>query len=429
MIEVDVEIKPVQPGFVAETASQRRPPEAQQLVQTNRSFGRSLYRIHIVTTGLGYGGAEAQVVHLAKGFQGRGHTVSVVSLLPLSGHAENLQKAGILIESLEMKPGLPDPRAAMRLASIIRRFKPHVVHGQMIHANLVSRLSRLWAPGPVYLSTAQNTYEYAVADAEQQTRKRSWRDLAYRWTDRLAHLTTNVSQAGVDRYIAEGLSGKNKTVFVPNGIDLREFSGDPVRGLEVRQQIDPRAGFVWLAVGRLEPQKDYPNLLRAFQAVLKQHPTARLWIAGQGMLSSELLDLSEALGLGQGVRFLGLRKDVGDLMCAADGFVMSSAWEGLPMVLLEASRAGLPIVATDVGGNRDVVQQGQSGYLVPPRNTPALQEGMLALMKLSPAERLAMGQRAQDYVGHTYSLDVVLDRWENLYSQLIHQHKIPWLRT
>ena len=419
-------------GFGAEggaKTSQGQENLTQRLVQTTLPFERPLYRIKIVTTGLDYGGAEAQVVQLAKGFQRRGHTVSVVSLLPLSGHAEHLSQTGIALESLQMKPGLPDPRAAMRLASIIRQHQPDVVHGQMIHANLISRLSRLWAPGPVYLSTAQNTYEYAVSDAEQTARKRSWRDLAYRLTDRLAHLTTNVSQAGVERYVAERLSGKDKTVFVPNGIDLQSFSGDPLQGVKVRQQIDPQAGFVWLAVGRLELQKDYPNLLRAFHVLLKQYPTAKLWIAGQGMLSAELHLLAESLGLGQSVRFLGLRKDVGHLMCAADGFVMSSAWEGLPMVLLEASKMGLPIVATDVGGNRDVVLQGLSGYLVPARNTVALQQGMLSLMKLPPAERKAMGVRAQEYVSRTYSLDVVLDRWESLYGQLIKQHKVSWARS
>jgi glycosyltransferase involved in cell wall biosynthesis len=397
------------------------------LVGRTRPFDLPRYSIKIVTTGLGYGGAEAQVAHLAQGFHQRGHRVSVVSLLPLDGHAERLRQSGIALESLNMKPGAPDPRAAVHLSSIIRRFGPDVVHSQMIHANLIARMSRLLAPGPVYLSTAQNTYEYAVAEGDQQTRKGGWRDWAYRLTDRLADLTTNVSQAGVERYVADRLSSKAKTVFVPNGIDLERFSGNPLQGTTIRRELDPGAEFVWLAVGRLEAQKDYPNLLRAFNQVLAHKPSAKLWIAGQGSLRAELQGLSASLGLQGAVRFLGLRKDVGNLMCAADAFVMSSAWEGLPMVLLEACKIGLPVVATDVGGNRDVVLNGQSGLLVTPKDSPALAGAMLQLMDLSVAGRNDMAALGQHHVSQTYSLEVVLDRWEGLYSDLIRRRKIPLL--
>jgi glycosyltransferase involved in cell wall biosynthesis len=231
----------------------------------------------------------------------------------------------------------------------------------------------------------------------------------------------------VDRYVREGLAAPTKMVFMPNGIDLERFSGDRDKGAQLRQELDPNAEFVWLAVGRIEPQKDYPNMLNAFKSVLATKPKAKLWVVGQGFLQAEVEALAASLELGNSVRFLGLRKDVGNLMCAADAFVMSSAWEGLPMVLLEACKIGLPVVATDVGGNRDVVLNGQSGLLVTPKDSPALAGAMLQLMDLSVAGRNNMAALGQHHVSQTYSLEVVLDRWEGLYSDLIRRRKIPLL--
>jgi glycosyltransferase involved in cell wall biosynthesis len=376
-----------------------------------------------VVTGLDYGGAETQVVHLAKGFAARGHQVRVISLLPPSGNAEELVRAGIPLETLNMRRGFPDPRAALSLSGIIRSWKPNVVHAHMIHANLITRLSRLLAPKPVYVCTAHNVYEQMVSQGGQMPRTGGWRDWGYRYTDWLADLTTNVSQAGVDRYVREGLAAPTKMVFMPNGIDLERFSGDRDKGAQLRQELDPNAEFVWLAVGRIEPQKDYPNMLNAFKSVLATKPKAKLWVVGQGFLQAEVEALAASLELGNSVRFLGLRKDVGNLMCAADAFVMSSAWEGLPMVLLEASILGLPIVATDVGGNRDVVLNDQSGLLVPSHNAEVLAGEMLEMMELPLVRRKAMGELGRQHVQATFALDTVLQRWEGLYGELLRKRQ------
>jgi glycosyltransferase involved in cell wall biosynthesis len=103
----------------------------------------------------------------------------------------------------------------------------------------------------------------------------------------------------------------------------------------------------------------------------------------------------------------------------ADGYVMSSAWEGMPMVLLEAGAAGLPIVATRVGGNQEVVQEGVSGFLVPPSDDQALAAAMLRLMALPEAERRAMGARGHDHVRQNYGLGRVVDRYEAIYREVL----------
>jgi glycosyltransferase involved in cell wall biosynthesis len=106
-------------------------------------------------------------------------------------------------------------------------------------------------------------------------------------------------------------------------------------------------------------------------------------------------------------------------MSSADGYVMSSAWEGMPMVLLEAGAAALPIVATRVGGNQEVVGDGETGYLAPPRDPVALAAAMQRLMSLSGAERRSMGARGRDHVRTHYGLQRVAEQWEALYRELL----------
>lgn len=363
-------------------------------------------RIVFVITTLGMGGAETQLVRLAAGLKGRGWQVSVVSLIPLEYIAKDLEQAQIPAISLNMKPGSPDPRAVLALARYLRQQRPQIVHTHMVHANLLGRVARLFAPVPVLISTAHNVNEGS-----------RWREIAYRLTDPMCDLTTQVSQAGLERYVDVGVVPKDKIRFVPNGINSLEFSPNPQLRVRLRGELGWEEQFIWLAVGRFAEAKDYPNMMQAFARVYALRPEARLMIAGLGEQMKAIQQLAQTLGIDQAVRFLGLRKDVAALMNAADGYVMSSAWEGLPMVLLEAASTGLPIVATDVGGNREVVQEGQTGYLVPPGNAEYLGAAMLRLMALSEMQRQSMGEAARASVEQRYSLESVLSQWETIYAE------------
>jgi len=130
-------------------------------------------------------------------------------------------------------------------------------------------------------------------------------------------------------------------------------------------------------------------------------------------------DLACELGLGERVRFLGIRQDVPSLMGAADACVMSSAWEGMANVLLEASATSLPIVATDVGGNREVVLHDKTGFILPSKDPNALAQAMLRLMNMPEEERQAMGKAAREHIEANFSLDQVVARWETLYRELL----------
>lgn len=363
-------------------------------------------RLLYVVTHLAYGGAEAQVVELGAQMVQRGWSVGVVSLMPPSGHVERLQELGVSIDSLDVPRGRYSPRLVSGMLRVLRARRPHVLHTHTLPANFVGRVVKPLARVPVLVTSAHNHTEGGRG-----------RMLFYRLTDPIADYTTNCSPAAVERYIRIGAAPAHRIHYMPNGIDTERFSPDEARRSEVRRALGLSDDqFTWLAIGRMEEQKDYPNLVAAAAGALG--PTDRLLIVGDGVLRPEVERLLEEHALGDRVRLLGTRTDIPDLMRAADAFVMGSAWEGLPIVLLEASASALPIVATDVGGNDEIVRNGQ-GFLPPSRNPQALADAMLRMRSLDPSERTEMGRKAREHVSRQFGLRAIADRWESIYDDLL----------
>jgi len=243
---------------------------------------------------------------------------------------------------------------------------------------------------------------------------------AYRLTNGLVDQMTIVSQAAADRFIAERIVPRDLLTVFPNAVDTERFRNVPPGTREsVRRSLGILRQFVWLAVGRYEVAKDYPNMLHAFAKVHQRDPEALLLIVGRGSLQEETEALARALGLTDRVRILGVRRDIPAVMSAADGYVMSSAREGMPIVLLEAAAAGLPIVTTRVGGNAEVVRDEVSGFVVPPGDSEALATAMLRLMDMPEEERRALGDRGAECTRAQYGVSRALDRWEELYREVL----------
>ena len=367
-------------------------------------------RLTILTTSLARGGAEAQVVLLARSLRARGWRVEVISMLQPESHAEDLARAGIPVHSLRMRGGVPDPRAIFRLAGLLRQSNPHVLHCHMVHANLLGRAVRLLVSVPVVICTAHSVREGP-----------RWLEWGYRITDSLCDLTTNVCRAGVEQYRRAGAVPHGKITFVPNGLDGNAYARTAVARREVRAKLGLNGHFAWLAIGNLRKAKDYPMMFQAL-AALANHPREhRLLIAGVGVLEEELRNLVVQWNLSSRVHWLGGRTDVSHLTSAADAFVMSSSIEGTPMALLEAAAGELPAVATRVGGIPDVVKDQCTGYLVSPGDVPALAGAMDRLMRLSENELLNMGRAARQRVLSTHDIQTVVAEWDGIYKQLLRE--------
>jgi glycosyltransferase involved in cell wall biosynthesis len=358
---------------------------------------------------MGMGGADQQLLSAAREMRSRKHDVLIVSLTPLGPMGLEARSLGIPTESLNMPRGIPDPRGLFRLARLARAWHPDVLHSHMVHANLMARVLRLLLPIPVLVSTIHNISEGGPLLMA-----------GYRWTNALVDHMTIISEAAADRFVNDRIVPRELLTVIPNGVNTDEFRNVPTEAREsVRRSLQLGSEFVWLAVGRFEIAKDYPTMLRSFAKVREQQPQAVLLLVGRGSLQGETEALARELNLEGGVRFLGVRRDVPVLMSIATGYLMSSAWEGMPMVLLEAAAAALPIVATAVGGNQEVVGDEESGFLVPPRDPEALGQAMLRLMALPETQRRAMGERGRERVLSRYGLSRVVERWEHLYGEVL----------
>lgn len=358
-------------------------------------------RIMLVMHSVGVGGAERVVTTLANEFAARGNEVCIVAL-EVKRPALPLSESVLLLELNARKSIGGLLHVMMSLRKAIRDFKPDVVHSHMVHSNLVTRLLRCVAPIPRLISTVHNTNEGG------------WpRMLAYRITHHLADVTTNVSREAVAAFEEVRAVKKGQMLVVHNGIDTRAFQYSQSSRDRTRSSLGIMASTsLILAVGRLEPQKDYPNLLKSLSQ-LPHHLEWEAVIAGAGQLDAELLDLASNLGLTHRVRFLGVRSDVRDLMCAADVFVLSSDYEGFGLVVGEAMACERLVVATDCGGVAEVV--GGLGHLVPPRQPEALAAGLAQAIALPRDQARQIGRQARERVQTLFSLDAAVDRWLGLY--------------
>jgi glycosyltransferase involved in cell wall biosynthesis len=360
-------------------------------------------RIAFLVTGLEMGGAESQVVNLADRFAALGHSVLLISMSGSDAVVVLPQNYSVQLECLGMAKTLSGfYRAYRRAHDLVRAFAPDVLHSHMVHANVFARLLRLRTRVPRLICSAHNTNEGGTS--------RMW---AYRLTDALADMTTNVSQEAVDCFIRRGAVLPRKIMTIHNGIDCERFRFDGVLRTSLRASLRlPEHVQVLLAVGRFCEAKDYPNLLNAFAALCAQHADCVLWIAGRGT-QERLFEQAKTLGIDERVNFMGLRRDIPALMCAADIFVLSSAWEGLPLVVGEAMSCERVVVSTDAGGIREWL--GNVGYVVPTRDSAALAAALLRSLGLSFAEKSAQGRAARERIVGHYSLTAVASRWFEVY--------------
>jgi glycosyltransferase involved in cell wall biosynthesis len=369
-------------------------------------------RIAYVLTSLGVGGAERQVVTLAKRMALRGHAVSLVVLRPRQPEEWPTSLDLVRLEMRKTPAGFFAGLAKAR--SFLRGFQPDLLHSHTFPANMTARLLHLLSlarlgcgphhPAPPVISTIHNIYEGP------------WpRMLAYRLTDPFSSHTTAVSQAAAARFVRLQAVPARKCSVVTNGIDTQEFAPYPERRASLRARMGIHAEFVWLAAGRIAAAKDYPNLLRTFVRVHAAAAHARLWIAGEAVGDgfAAMQAMAAERGLADSVRWLGLRRDMPALLDAADGFVLASAWEGMPLALGEAMAMEKPVIATDVGGVRELV--GGSGVIVPAKSPEELAASMLALMRSRPEARASLGGAARARIQEKFSIEARADEWEALY--------------
>lgn len=354
-------------------------------------------KILFVITGLGMGGAEHLVVNLADHYQNLGHEVAIA--YAFGDAIVRPESDAIRLVSLGVKKYKDFFTGYLNLRRVINNFKPDVVHSHMIHANLLSRLVRVTTTIPRLICTAHSTNEGG-----------RFRMLMYKMTNSLNDVFTNVSDEAVSRFISLGAAKSEQIISVPNGVDTDKFHFD----IRCRNEQPREYGEQYIiAVGRLSAAKDYHNLIVAMSLVVMENKKIKLNIVGGGELKKELHDLVVKLKLEDNIKFLGVRRDIPQLMSASDLFVLSSEYEGFGLVVAEAMACELPIVATDCGGVKEIV--GECGWLVEPKNSEQLARAILNVLSLSHEQRIFLGKKNRERVIDNFSLDRAAKKYLSLY--------------
>jgi glycosyltransferase involved in cell wall biosynthesis len=353
------------------------------------------------------GGAERLMLGLAERSDPRRFEAHVCSLSVVRGNAlrPEFERLGLPLSVLGFRK-FYDLRAVRAVAQYVRQHQIDIIHTHLITADVVGRVAGRLVGRPV-VSTLQNEPQ----DFNRERLDRRWLEwiTARYLTTRLVTVSPRVR----DMFVREWRIPERRISTICNAVAMEPYLALP-EGVTAR---DAGAGPVITTVGRLSPQKAQHLLLEAAVSVLRQRPEVRFMIVGQGRLEQPLKAQAQALGIADVVTFVGLRRDIPAVLAQTDIFVLSSLWEGLPLTAIEAMAAARPIVLTDVGGNRDLVESGTHGLIVPPGNVPALAEALLTLLN-DPARRTAMGQAARARVRHDFSIDTITRQYEALYESV-----------
>ena len=308
-----------------------------------------------------------------------------------------------------------DARALGQLVRLIRRERPHVVHTHTSKAGVLGRVAARLCRAPVVVHTPHghvfHSYESRVRTALFIGAER----LCGRLADRQIALTEGCRRD----HLALRIAPADRFVTIHSGVDFSPFEAARPRREAVRRELGlPPGAMVLGTVGRLAPIKGQRYLLEAFAALRQSAPRLQLLLVGDGELRADLEQLAERLGCREQTRFLGLRRDVPELLAAMDLFALPSLNEGMGRVLLEAMALELPIVATEVGGIPDLVEDGETGLLVPPGDSVALGE---AIQRLLAAPELAkrLGRQGKARATPHYSQEAMVARIEALYRELL----------
>jgi glycosyltransferase involved in cell wall biosynthesis len=357
-----------------------------------------------VISGLGIGCAEKLLVWAARYYDRSRFRLGVVSLISGGELTSEVRHEDVVLVELDQTRGRITRAGFTGLVEAARGFAPQILQGHMFHSNILSRVVGSITKVKVIINTIHT----------------GWEPLHRRFVDAATGFLPDgyitYSQQTGRVVTTPGRYGKSVR-HIPYGIEIpARWSGDRE---ELRKRLGlPTGGPVWIAVGRLNEAKAFPDLLDAFSRLNAYGPGPFLVIAGEGDERVRLERIIQETGLAGKVFLLGSRNDVKDLYAASDAFVLSSRREGNPLVLLEAMAAGLPVVATDVGVVSTMTEPGTTALLVPPGRPSELAAAMHSVMDMGD-EAQALGEAGRKRVELYYDFRWMQGETERFYLELL----------
>lgn len=350
-------------------------------------------KILYVITSLNLGGAEKVTLNLAEKMIQKGHSVKIIYMFgnpKIFSQMKNLETI-----SLGLSSHISLISALFKLRIIIRSYQPDIVHSHMYHANIFIRIYRMFFGLNKLINSAHSSIEGSKFGM-----------LLYRATNFLSNLNTNVSENALKAFVENAAFNIKDSMVVYNGVDIDKFSYE---GYSVEKKIN------LISIGRFAPEKDYINLINAISILNKEsHLVFNLTIVGDGPEFSHIKKYIKRLKLENVVQLLGRRDDIPALLKASGCLILSSKFEGLPTVIMEAMASGCYVISTDCGGSAEIMKN-NFGTLVPVGDSIALAKAINQYLNFSNDFLLKSSQNARKIILDNFSLDTAVNKWEDIY--------------
>lgn len=326
-------------------------------------------------------------------------------------YEDKLKSIGVEVTNFDLNT-LLDLRIIPRLVRYIKKNKIDIVETAVFPSDVYGRVSARLANVPVIISTM-----HCVEAHKLET---IYRFLSFLDTVTMALTTKIIAVSGaVKNYLIRRHKIRpEKISIIYNGIDVNKYKSH-MNITEFKKQFDLEPGIPIIAfIGRLIKVKGVSYFLDAAASVLRTGKKAQFLVVGDGPLKQSLVKQTQKLGIDQHVFFIGFRKDIPKILSLIDILVVSSLWEGLPLTILETMSAGKPIIAAKVGGIPEAIKNGETGFLVPPKNPEAL-TGAINDLLADPRKRKEMGEKAKRRALQLFDVERMVKEYSNMYDECI----------
>lgn len=362
-----------------------------------------------IVPALEIGGLERVVINLAEKINSKNYNVVICCLEGKGDLRAEAERKGIRVISADKRPG-KDFLLPLRLASILKNENARIVHthnsGPLLYGTLAAKIAQI----PVVINTKHGR------------ERRVKNNLICRLNDRIV----TISEDAKKELLKVVKLRIDKVEVIYNGIDERSYSKGKNTISEIKKGLKiAHSDLVVGTIGRLSPEKDHFTLLLAFSELSRASDNVKLIVVGDGLLRRDLEAKCSELGIKDKVKFLGFRDDIAEMLSIFDVFVLSSVTEGISLTLLEAMAAGKTVVATNVGGNPEVVEDGVTGFLVPPQNPEKLAETINNLLKNRGLSQ-KMGEAGRNHIKENFTLERMVKEYETLYERLLNEKNLTY---
>lgn len=367
-------------------------------------FFKKIRIMHIIHQ-LGTGGAENGIVNLANGHNHNKFELSICTLVGGGSLTYRLDQSKTSLFELEKKEG-NDISIILKLYSVFKKFKPDIVHthawGTLCESFLAAKLARI----PIMIHGEHGTIQEKPINIFIQ-------NIFWKMTSQVLSISSNHKKL-LSETIKFPLA---KITVIPNGVDIAKFSymnnsSNRLIACNVKQKTITIG-----TIGRLVPVKNQQILIRVLAKLKKKFSDVELLIIGDGPLKSDLKKLSSRLSIADSVVMPGRKSDITKYFHKMDIFILPSFSEGMSNTILEAMSCGVPVIASDVGGNPELIDNGINGLLFPSQDQKKLEELIMQLIE-NPEIALKLSQNARQKIEHNFSIEKMVQNYEKMYFQL-----------